>query len=169
MKRSIISALTIVTAALALSACGVGNNSQTSEMVAPVAGVSKTFTGPNGVGTVSVRNAALVYPGPQGYKAGSEATANAWLFNNLPVDQVVVIRHEGQEVKRVTIKPGGYEKSELKLKLNRDLGNQESTPVSFEFVGVVDKPFDLLLPIAPPEAAQPGEKIEYPAQPGEGH
>jgi hypothetical protein len=171
VKRSIISTLAIATA-FALSACGTGMNSQTAEMVAPVAGISldtpvKDGEG-NPLGTLQVRNAALVYPGPQGYKSGTEATARAWVFNMTPNEQAVAIKYQGQEIKRVTIKSGGYERVEMKLKLAQDVSNAQWVPVTFDWVGVT--PAEAQLPIAPPEAPQPGEKVELPAEPGaEGH
>jgi len=166
VKRSIISlAVPILAAAtFALSACGTGRNSQTAEMVASVAGVSLDTPGKGGQGTLQVRNAALVYPGPQGYKAGAEATAQAWLFNMTPVEQPVVIRYEGKEIKRTTIKSGGFERAEMKFKLNKDVSNAQWVTVKFEWVGVKEETAQL--PVAPPEALQPGEKIELPAEPG---
>jgi len=140
-------------------------NSQTAEMVPPVAGVSMDLPGKDNVGTVSLRNAALVYPGTQGYKAGSEVTAMAWLFNNTPVEQRVVISHDGQEIKRVTIKSSSFERTELKFRTNQAIGNEDSVKVTFEWVGVKPR-MEPMLPIAPPQAAAPGEKIELSAEPG---
>jgi hypothetical protein len=161
VKRSIISFLAIA-ATFALSACGTGMNSQTAEMVAPVAGISLDAVGKDGQGLLQVRNAALVYPGQQGYKAGSEATARAWLFNSTPVEQLLVIKHQDQEIQRYTIPPGGAQKAEFKIKIAQDLSNASWVPVKFEWVNV--KAQDAQLPIAPPEAPQPGVKIELPAE-----
>jgi hypothetical protein len=168
VKRSIVSALTVVAAAFALSACGTGMNSQTAQMEPAVPGANLTLDGPGGNGTIAVRNAALVYPGTEGYKAGSEATAQVWLLSNTAAEQLVVIKYEGQEIKRVTIKSRSFDRSELKFKVNRDVRNHESVRLTFEFVGV--KQFDLDLPVAPPNAPAPAEKIELPETPGgEGH
>jgi len=167
VKRSIIPTLAIA-ATFALSACGTGMNSQTAEMVAPVAGVSLEAKGKDGQGLLQVRNAALVYPGPQGFKSGVEATARAWLFNSTPFEQAVVIRYQNQEIKRATIKSGGYERAEMKLKLTQDVSNAGWVPVTFEWVGLGAQ--EAQLPVAPPDAPQAGEKIELPAEPGaEGH
>jgi len=172
VKRSIISSLATtiaIAATFALSACGVGQRSQTAEMVTAVAGVSHTSPGAGDAkGYVALRNAALVYPGPQGYKSGSEATALAWLFNNTPQEQTVVVKVDGQEIKRSTIKSGAFERSELKFKVNKDVPNGQWVDVQFDWIGFYK--MDVQLPIAPPEAPQPGEKIELPAEPGgEGH
>jgi hypothetical protein len=171
VKRSIISSLAAtaaVAATFALSACGVGMRSQTAEMVAPVAGVQQDTAGRDGQGTLSVRNAALVYPGPQGYKSGSEATARLWLFNNSPFEQAVAVKYDGQEVKRSTIKPGSFERAEVRFKLNQDVSTAGWVPIVVEWDGAGQ--MTLQLPIAPPDAAQPGQKIELPAEPGgEGH
>ena len=163
MKRSIISALAI-TATFALSACGTGMNSQTAEMVAPVAGVSSDTVGKGGQGQLQVRNAALVYPGPQGFKAGAEATAQAWFFNMTAGEQIVAVKYQGQEIKRATIKSGGYERAEMKFKLNQDVSNAGYVVVTVDWVDV--RAVDVQLPVAPPEAPQPGEKVELPAEPG---
>jgi hypothetical protein len=110
----------------------------------------------------------VVYPGPQGLKAGSEATVRAWLFNDTPVPQTVVIKFQGQELKRSTIKSGSFERAEVKLKVTQDVNNAGTVPVTFEWVGI--KAMETQLPVAPPEAPVPGEKIELPAEPGaEGH
>jgi len=168
VKRSIISSLSVAAAAFALSACGAGMKSQTAEMVPAVPGANVTYEGPDGRGNIAVRNAVLAYPGTEGYKAGSEATARVWLFNDTQAEQLVVIKHEGQEIKRVTIKPGLFDRSELKFKLTTDVANHEAATLNFEFVGV--KRFDLELPVAPPNAPAPPEKIELPeSEGGEGH
>jgi hypothetical protein len=164
VKRSIISALALAATAFALSACGAGMDAQTAEMVAPVPGINLTSPGKDNVGKVSLRNAALVYPGTGGYKAGSEVTALAWLFNDTPVEQRVVISHEGQQIKQLTIAPGSYERTELKFRTNRDIGTQDTAKVSFEWVGV--KTMAPMLPVAPPETPAPGEKIQLPSEPG---
>lgn len=164
MKRSIISILAIATATFALSACGTGMTAQTSEMVAPVAGISLDAVGMGGHGLLQVRNAALVYPGPQGFKAGSEATARAWLFNNTPEERLIVIKQQSQEIQRYTIPSGGAQKAEFKVKITQDLSNAGSVPVKFDWVNVKEQ--DAQLPVAPPEAPQPGQKIELPAEPG---
>lgn len=158
----------VAVASFALSACGTGMSSQTAEMVPAVPGVNLDRPGTNNLGTVSVRNAALVYPGTQGYRADSEATANAWLFNNTPAEQLVVIKYEGQEIKRVTIKPGGFDRTELKLKLRNGVRSHDSVKVQFEWVRVTT--MDIELPVAPPESPVPAEKLELPAEGGvEGH
>jgi hypothetical protein len=170
VKRSIISAAAVAALAFALSACGTGRHSQTASMVAAVPGVSRTAPGagdPAIAGTVSLRNAALVYPGTEGYKAGSEATALAWLFNDTPVEQRVVVKHQGQEIKQLTIAPGKFQRAELKFRTDKAIGSADTADISFEWVGV--NVMELTLPVAPPEAPAPGEKIELPAEPGEGH
>ena len=172
MKRSIISTLATtvaVAATFALSACGTGMRSQTAEMVPAVAGVSADSPGAGDAkGYVALRNAALVYPGPQGYKSGSEVTVHAWLFNNTPQERTIVIKHEGQEIKRSTIKSGGFERTELKFKVNKDVPNGQWVDVQFDWIDFYT--MDVQLPIAPPDALQPGEKVELPAEPGgEGH
>jgi hypothetical protein len=168
VKRSITSALVVAAAWIALAGCGTGMNSQTANTVAAVPGVSAKQDAPGGLGTVSVNNAMLAYPGTEGYKAGSEATVHAWLFNDTPSDQTVVIKADGRTIMQVTIKSRAYVKPDLKIKVNRNLNTAESLPVTFEFVGF--EPFNLQLPVAPPLSPVPAATIELaPSEGGEGH
>ena len=80
MKRSITLA-TVLLATAALAGCGTGKYSQTATQVAPVPGYSETFTISEPPGTLGVSNAHLPYPGPMGYKTGSEAKLELWLFS----------------------------------------------------------------------------------------
>lgn len=68
-------------AALALTGCSAGMNSQTADQVAAVPGFSLTVPGPNG-GSVALRDAMLVYAGPTGYAQGATAPLQLRIFND---------------------------------------------------------------------------------------
>ncbi|HEX6686750.1 MAG TPA: hypothetical protein VF062_28555 [Candidatus Limnocylindrales bacterium] len=165
MKRSITAALVVATAAFALSACGVGRNAQTAEQVAPVPGIYADFPAPGGNGSVGMRNVALAYPGPEGYKAGSEATARFWFFNNTQNAQTVVVRYNGQTIHRGDVAPLGYDKPEARFQVTTDVKNYQMVPMEFEFVGLVKKTLEV--PVITPDTAGPAEKVEFTE--GEGH
>jgi hypothetical protein len=157
VKRSIISALAAV-AALALSGCGAGMNSQTTEMVPAVPGVNVSHPGAGGVGTVGVRNAALAYPGVGGYKAGSKATLHIWVFNDTPSVQTVVIKAGGLSVDKFTVPAGGYSERSPKITVTKPIANQDAAEVEVEFVRVWTA--SLQVPVAPPTAPAPAQTIE---------
>ncbi len=165
VKRSITFALATAAVAFALSGCGAGLYSQTADQKPTVSGVGATTPGPDGVGTVSVQNAMLAYPGTEGYKAGSQAQALIWLFNDTHEPVRVVIR-PGLE-SPITIPPGGYAKPEVKFTIDRPLRNDASFPVNVEIVGL--SRFDLQLPIALPDQPAPKHTIELEKPAGEGH
>ncbi|MFD0594933.1 copper chaperone PCu(A)C [Catellatospora coxensis] len=83
MTRSITMLLAggATAAALALTGCSAGMNSQTADQVAAVPGFSLTVPGPNG-GSVAVRDAMLVYAGPAGYAQGATAPLQLRIFND---------------------------------------------------------------------------------------
>jgi hypothetical protein len=130
--------------------------SQTAEQVAPVPGYSQTYTIPNPPGSVGVSNAHLPYPGPEGFKAGSEAKLELWLFNNAgaPVT-VVVTSDEGTVKESQTIVPvNGLVKPEMVISgLKNDIKPGQSLRIKIEFVGYVK--MEAILPVAPPEEAAP--------------
>ncbi len=68
-------------AALALTGCSAGMNSQTADQVAAVPGFSWTVPGPNG-GNVALRDAMVAYAGPTGYAQGATAPLQLRLFND---------------------------------------------------------------------------------------
>lgn len=68
-------------AALALTGCSAGMNSQTADQVAAVPGYSLTVPGPNG-GSVALRDAMLAYAGPKGYAQGATAPLQVRIFND---------------------------------------------------------------------------------------
>ncbi|WP_117215208.1 hypothetical protein [Allorhizocola rhizosphaerae] len=165
MKRSITFALATAAVAFALSGCSAGLYTQTADQTPTVPGANVTVPGRDGVGTLSVRNATLAYPGTEGYKAGSQAQAHIWLFNDTPEPVRVVIR-PGLE-SPVTIPPGGFAKPEVRFPVDKTLHNDGSFPVEVEFVGV--SRFNLVLPIAPPDEPAPKHKIELDQPAGSGH
>ena len=73
--------------------------SQTAEQVAPVPGYSQTYTIPNPPGSVGVSNAHLAYSGPEGFKTGSEAKLQLWLFNNTGAPLTVIVTSSDGTVK----------------------------------------------------------------------
>lgn len=140
-------------------------------MVAPVPGYSETYVSQNPPGAVGIRNAYLVYPGPDGYKAGSEATAKLFLFNDTPSQVNVVIKSDVGTVKQdlpIVIPPDGYVLTEVKLSaLKQQIRPGESAKITVEFVGI--KEFSVPLTIAPPDTPLP--RSPMPAEGGatEGH
>ncbi|MDI1465121.1 hypothetical protein QEZ54_29540 [Catellatospora sp. KI3] len=70
-------------AALALTGCSAGMQSQTADQVAAVPGAAggSIETSP-GAGNIVVRDAMVAYPGLQGYKAGADAPLQLRIFNN---------------------------------------------------------------------------------------
>jgi hypothetical protein len=93
VKRSITSLLvgTAAVAALALTGCSAGLNSQTADAVAAVPGVNVTAVLPSGQGSVSVRDAVIAYPGIGGYKAGANAPLATRIFNDTTAPVKVTI------------------------------------------------------------------------------
>ena len=82
MTRSLAAAV-VATGLLALaSGCSAGQITQTDEIVPAVPGVNVQTPIPGG--QLAVRNAYVVYPGTQGYAAGSRAILSLRLFNNSP-------------------------------------------------------------------------------------
>ncbi|MEV0460529.1 hypothetical protein [Catellatospora methionotrophica] len=83
MTRSITMLLAggAAAAALALTGCSAGMNSQTADQVAAVPGYSLTAPGPNG-GSVALRDAMLAYAGPTGYAKGAIAPLQLRIFND---------------------------------------------------------------------------------------
>lgn len=170
VKRSITVAMAAA-AAFALAGCGVGIYSETAQKVPSVPGVNPApAPGPDGAGTVSVRNAMLAYPGVEGYKSGADATVLVWLFNDTGNPVTVTFRTSAGTVTPegpITIAPNSYAAPDVKIKLSRDVGTDKSVPVTIEFSGV--KPFELELPMAPPTAPVPAEKVEFEEGSGSGH
>lgn len=166
MKRSITIAV-VAAAPFALAGCGTGMYSQTADQVAAVPGINVTAPGPQGNGTVSVRNATVAYAGVDGYKSGSVATVKIWLFNDTPNPVTVVVKTDAGAVEnsQVKIEPNQFAKPDVKIKLERDLRNVESLPVQVEFVGVHQ--FEIELPVEPPNAPAPGHTIEFEQPTGE--
>ncbi len=68
-------------AALALTGCSAGMNSQTADQVAAVPGFSWTVPGPNG-GNVALRDAMIAYGGATGYAQGATAPLQLRIFND---------------------------------------------------------------------------------------
>lgn len=83
MTRSITKLLAggAAAAALALTGCSAGMNSQTADQVAAVPGFSLTVPGPDG-GSVALRDAMLAYAGPKGYAQGATAPLQLRIFND---------------------------------------------------------------------------------------
>jgi len=78
-----LAAAVVATGLLALaSGCSAGQITQTDEIVPAVPGVNVQTPIPGG--QLAVRNAYVVYPGTQGYAAGSRAILSLRLFNNSP-------------------------------------------------------------------------------------
>lgn len=151
MKRSIIRPVIVAiaaAAALALAGCGTGINSQTSHEVAAVPGYNTT-----GDSRVGVRNALLTYPGPQGYKAGSDATIEMRLFNNTddPV-RVKITSSDGTVTPDalVTVPPQGLFSPTVKLTVQKDVTTAAPVQLTVEFVGI--KQFTFPVNIVPPTA-----------------
>jgi hypothetical protein len=165
VKRSITLAIaTLATAVLA--GCGTGKYSQTAQQVAPVPGYSQTFSISNPPGTVGVSNAHLPYPGLAGFKAGSEAPLELWLYNNTQNPVTVVLTSEAGTVKedRTVVPVGALVKPEMVLTgLRDDVKPGQSVEITIEFVGYVK--MRAVLPVGAPEEALP----RNPLPGGEGH
>lgn len=75
-------ALAVAGATVAFTAgCGAGRETQTDQQVAAVPGGNvKISAAPDG--SVSVRNALIVYPGPNGYERGADAPIEVRVFND---------------------------------------------------------------------------------------
>ncbi|MEJ3743098.1 hypothetical protein WEI85_07415 [Actinomycetes bacterium KLBMP 9797] len=90
-------AVATATAALLLSGCGAGQIAETANKVAAVPGASGEVrigdarTG----GLVSVRNAVVVYDGPEGYEKGASAPLDIRIFND--TQQSVTVRISSPE------------------------------------------------------------------------
>jgi hypothetical protein len=152
VKRTITLTLAAA-AALALAGCGTEVNAQTSKMVASVPGYNVTFTDANGQEVVGVRNAALQYPGPEGYKAGSDAIVDMRLFNNTDQPVVVVINTDAGTVKTdgpITVPPQGIIAPKVSITgLKQAVNFGEPVRVRVEFVGLKEF-IDVPLNIVPP-------------------
>jgi copper(I)-binding protein len=80
-----------VAAALALStgvlaACGAGQLAATSLVVPAVAGAQVSVAAGSPTETITIANATVRYPGPEGYPQGGTAQVSVWLFNNTSKD-----------------------------------------------------------------------------------
>ncbi|MBB5870733.1 hypothetical protein F4553_004112 [Allocatelliglobosispora scoriae] len=85
--RAIVLAGLAAAAAVAVSACGAGQVTQTSDQVAAVPGFSLTAPVAGG-GSVGVRNITVDYSGAKPYAKGASAPLALWIFNETakPVD-----------------------------------------------------------------------------------
>jgi hypothetical protein len=142
--------------------------SQTAEQVAPVPGYSQTYTISNPPGTVGVSNAHLPYPGPEGFKSGSEAQLELWLFNNTAAPVTVVVTSVDGTVKnnQTVIPVNGLINPEMVISnLSKDIKPGQSLAITIEFVGYVK--MEAILPTAGPEEALPRSPMK--PEGGEGH
>jgi hypothetical protein len=151
VKRSITLAVAAL-AALALAGCGSEVNAQTAKMVSAVPGYNVTFSDANGQALVGVRNAVLIYPGPEGYKAGSDAVTDMRLFNDSDLPVIVNITSEAGTVRTegtIMIPPEGLIAPKVSITgLKQAVTFGAPLPIRVEFVGL--KEFDVPLNIAPP-------------------
>lgn len=148
MKRWITLAVAAIAAAFALAGCGTALDADTAGGVAAVPGYNSI-----GEERVGVRNAMLVYPGPQGYKTGSEAAVDMRLFNNTNQTVQVVVKSNDASVKdgQLSIPPQGMIAPNVKLTgLRKDVNFSDAIEITVEFVGI--KEFTVPLNIAPPSA-----------------
>ena len=79
-RRPLVAGALAVFAALAtglLSGCGSGQIAQTAQIEAAVTGVDAQASDR----AVFIRDALVDYPGPTGYRAGSDAPLTLWIFN----------------------------------------------------------------------------------------
>ncbi|MBV1853469.1 copper chaperone PCu(A)C [Catellatospora tritici] len=113
MTRSITMLLAggATAAALALTGCSAGMQSQTADQVAAVPGAAggSIETSP-GAGNVVVRDAMVAYPGLPGYKAGADAPLQLRIFNNTK-DPITVTGVESAAATSVELTSAGAGKT----------------------------------------------------------